>query len=95
MPRRHGAATAAHAGAGGAHAPPLAAGSHPNDQNQLPHPLLLYVINVCFSSFRCFRVTLQVFHMDVAKVDQDVAYVAMVIHVCLSVCFKYFICFLC
>ena len=25
---------------------------------------------------------LQVFHVDVAKVDQDVAYVAMAIHVC-------------
>jgi hypothetical protein len=25
---------------------------------------------------------LQVFHMDVAKVDRDVAYVAMVVHLC-------------
>jgi hypothetical protein len=34
-----------------------------------------YVSNV-------FRLTLQVFHLDVAKVDLNVAYVAMVIHVC-------------
>jgi hypothetical protein len=31
---------------------------------------------------KCFRDMLQVFQMDVAKVDRDVAYVAMVIHVC-------------
>jgi hypothetical protein len=36
-----------------------------------------------------FRFMLQVFYLDVAKVDLDVAYVAMVIHVS----FKYFICF--
>jgi hypothetical protein len=30
----------------------------------------------------CFIGTLQLFHADVAKVDQDVAYVAMVVHVC-------------
>jgi hypothetical protein len=29
-----------------------------------------------------FRGMLQVFQMDVAKVDRDVAYVAMVVHVC-------------
>jgi hypothetical protein len=43
---------------------------------------------------------LQLFHMDVAKVDRDVAYVAMVVHACcmrlfsmfhlfLDVCYKY------
>jgi hypothetical protein len=32
--------------------------------------------------FKCFIYMLQVFHVDVAKVDQDVAYVAMVIHIC-------------
>jgi hypothetical protein len=43
---------------------------------------------------------LQVFHLDVAKVDPDVAYVSMSIHMCCkrytyvaSVCSKRFICF--
>jgi hypothetical protein len=31
---------------------------------------------------------LQVFHMDVAKVDPDVAYVAMTIHVCCKSLFQ-------
>jgi hypothetical protein len=35
--------------------------------------------SVCF---KCFKGVLQVFHVDVAKVDRDVAYVAMVVHVC-------------
>jgi hypothetical protein len=37
---------------------------------------------LCFKCFRCFIGMLQVFHMDVAKVDRDVAYVAMVVDVC-------------
>jgi hypothetical protein len=41
--------------------------------------LKTHVISVCFM---CFIGTLQLFHADVAKVDQDVAYVAMVVHVC-------------
>jgi hypothetical protein len=36
--------------------------------------LKAHVANVCFKYFRCFIGTLQVFHMDIAKVDQDVAY---------------------
>ena len=36
------------------------------------------VANVCF---RCFRGMLQAFYIDVAKVDQDVAYFAMVVHI--------------
>ena len=37
---------------------------------------------------------LQLFHTDVAKVDRDVAYVAMVVHVCFaSICSQCFICF--
>ena len=36
---------------------------------------------------------LQVFHMDVAKVDREVAYIAMVIHVFVNFCFQCFICF--
>jgi hypothetical protein len=46
-----------------------------------------YVSNV-------FRLTLQVFHLDVAKIDLNVAYVAMVIHVCAQEhVSKCFICF--
>jgi hypothetical protein len=52
-----------------------------------------HVSNVCFKCSRCFGLMLQVFHLDVAKVDLDVAYIAMAIHA--SVCFKYFICFRC
>ena len=36
----------------------------------------------CFKSFTCFRLMLQVFHLDIAKVDLDVAYVVMTIHAC-------------
>ena len=32
------------------------------------------------------------FHMDVVKVDQDAAYVAIVVHVCAKVCYQCFIC---
>jgi hypothetical protein len=38
--------------------------------------------SICFECFRCFRGMLQVFQMDVVKVDRDVAYVEMVVHVC-------------
>jgi hypothetical protein len=41
-----------------------------------------HVASVCFKCFICFRVMLQVFQMNVAKVDRDVAYVAMVVHIC-------------
>jgi hypothetical protein len=38
---------------------------------------------------------LQVFHVDVIKLDRDIAYVAMVVHVCCKLCCsQYFICFL-
>jgi hypothetical protein len=40
---------------------------------------MMYVASV---HFKYFRGMLQVFHTDVAKVDRDIAYVAMVIHVC-------------
>ena len=41
-----------------------------------------HVAGLCFKCFRCFIGMLQVFYMDVAKVDWDVAYVVMVVHVC-------------
>jgi hypothetical protein len=44
--------------------------------------------------FKCFRGILQVFYTDVVKVDQDVAYVAIVIHVCCKFLFALFhLCF--
>jgi hypothetical protein len=39
--------------------------------------------SVHFKCFRCFRGMLQVFYKDVAKVNRDVAYVAMVVHCCI------------
>ena len=44
--------------------------------------LKAHVARVYFNCFRCFRGMLQVFHMDVAKIDHDVTHVAMVVHVC-------------
>jgi hypothetical protein len=40
----------------------------------------------CKSMFQLF----QIFHVDVAKVDRDVAYVAMVVHVCCKFLFSVF-----
>jgi hypothetical protein len=52
--------------------------------------LKTHVASVCFKCFRFFSGTLQVFHIDVAKVDRDVAYVAMVVHVCCKLLFAMF-----
>ena len=49
-----------------------------------------HIARVCFD---CFRGMLQVFHMDVAKKDRDVAHVAIVVHVCCKHPFQMFICF--
>jgi hypothetical protein len=40
--------------------------------------LKAHVARVYFKCFRCVKGMLQVFHTDVAKVDRDVAFVAMV-----------------
>ena len=71
--------------ASGARAPllPLAPTLRPESTAPAPSP---YVANICFKCFRCFGGVLQVFHMDVAKVDRDGAYVA-------SFSFQCFICF--
>jgi hypothetical protein len=45
---------------------------------------------VYFKCFKCFIWLLQVFHVDVVKVDCDVAYVAMVVHVCCKSLFPMF-----
>jgi hypothetical protein len=52
--------------------------------------LKLHVASIYFKCFKCFRGMLQIFYIDVAKVDRDVAHVAMVFS---SVCPKCFICF--
>jgi hypothetical protein len=39
---------------------------------------MMYVASVHLKCFRCFRC---MFHMDVAKVDRDITYIAMVVHV--------------
>ena len=49
-----------------------------------------HVASMCFKCFICFRSILQVFHTDVAKVDRDVTYVAMVVHVCCKCIFQMF-----
>jgi hypothetical protein len=48
------------------------------------------VVSVYFKCFRYCICMLQVFHMDVTKVDRDVAYVAMAIHVCCKRLFQMF-----
>ena len=50
--------------------------------------LKLHVASVCFKCFKCFRGMLQVSRTDVAKVDLDVAHVAMVVHVCCKLPFS-------
>ena len=40
--------------------------------------LKVHVASVCFKCFRCFIWMLQVFYLDVAKVDRDVAHVAYI-----------------
>jgi hypothetical protein len=50
-------------------------------------------MHVASVQFKCFIGMLQVFHTDVAKVDRDVVYVVMVVHVCckcLSPMFSFF-----
>jgi hypothetical protein len=49
-----------------------------------------HVASLCL---RCFIGMLQMFYKDVAKVDQDVAYIVMVVHVCCKPCSKCFIYF--
>jgi hypothetical protein len=46
--------------------------------------------HVASACFKCFICMLQVFHVDVTKVDQDVAYVAMAIYVCCKRLFQMF-----
>jgi hypothetical protein len=52
--------------------------------------LKTHVASICFKIFKRFIGILQVFRMDVAKVNQDVAYVEMVVHVCCKILFPMF-----
>jgi hypothetical protein len=56
----------------------------------IARPGLRNVAHACFECFRCFVHMFQVLHADVAKVDQDVAYVAMIAHVCCKCLFPMF-----
>ena len=56
-------------------------------------PRAPHVASVCFKCFICFRGMLQVFCMDVAKVDRDVAYVQWLYTYVADVCSQCFICF--
>jgi hypothetical protein len=55
--------------------------------------LYTHVSSVYFKCLRCSKLMLQVFHLDVAKVDLNIAYIAIAIHACFKHCFKCFICF--
>jgi hypothetical protein len=43
--------------------------------------LKAHVASVYFKCFKCFKGILHVFRMDLVKVDLDIAYIAMVVHV--------------
>jgi hypothetical protein len=47
----------------------------------------MHIVSVCF---KCFIRMLQVFHLDVAEIDLDVAYIAMTIHTCFNRMFQVF-----
>jgi hypothetical protein len=51
-------------------------------QGDIALALKAHVASVCFKCFICLIGMLQGFRMDVAKVDRNVTYVAMVVHVC-------------
>jgi hypothetical protein len=52
--------------------------------------LKVHVKSIYSNCFTCFIGMSQVFHMDVAKVNQDVAYVAMAIYACCKCLFQMF-----
>jgi hypothetical protein len=59
-------------------------------QGDIALTLKVHVTSICFKCFIYFKGILQGFRMDVAKVDRDVAYVAMVVHVCCKRLFPIF-----
>jgi hypothetical protein len=70
--------------------PQPSAGSRSAVLRRLPGFAKAHVARVCLKCFRCFRGLLQLFHMYVAKVDQDIAYVAMVVYICCKLLFLMF-----
>ena len=52
--------------------------------------LKAHVASVYFKCFICLRGMLQGFRMDITKVDRDVVYVAMVVHICCKRLFPMF-----
>jgi hypothetical protein len=59
-----------------------------------PSSMKAHIASICFKCFKCFRDMLHVFQMDVAKIDWDVAYVAMVVQVCYKGLFlMFYLCF--
>jgi hypothetical protein len=50
--------------------------------------LKAHIANICFKCFRCFEGILQVFYMNVVKVDRNVAYAASVSEACCKYLFK-------
>jgi hypothetical protein len=55
--------------------------------------LKAHVASICLKCFRCFIWMLHVFHLNIAKVGQDIAYVAINIHLYCKCMSKYFNCF--
>jgi hypothetical protein len=55
---------------------------------------MLHNMHVSRACFQCFIYMLQVFHLDVVKVDLDVAYVVMAIYACFKRMFQVFQLFL-
>ena len=51
---------------------------------------MLHKMHVSSTCFKCFILMLQVFYLDVVKVDLDVAHVAMAIHAYLKNMFQVF-----
>ena len=81
-----------HRGASAIAAPHKEDRGHRNAQPQQGGDVALkaYITNVRFKSYRYFRDKLQVFHMDVATVDRDIAYVSSASEVCCKYLLKMF-----
>jgi hypothetical protein len=54
--------------------------------------LKIHFVSVCIKCFGCFRGMLELFQMNVVKVDQNIVYIAMLYTYVTEVCSKCFIC---
>jgi hypothetical protein len=52
--------------------------------------IIMYVSSVYFKCFSCFRLMLQVFYLNITKIDLDIIYVAMTLYACFKRMFKVF-----